>query len=127
MTETTITLPFPPSLNRIWRYSRRNGKPYLAERYKTWKRAADNLYLTQKRRVKRVKGPIDITIVFDAKHSGRCDLDNRPKAVLDWLQRVKLIENDKLVQKLELRWGDAPEGCRVTIRSTLRGIERRAA
>lgn len=113
---TILDLPMPPSVNRIWRYSRQNGKAHLSERYKTWKRVADTYYLAHKRDWQPVHGHFRISLVLDIKHRGRTDIDSRMKALLDWLQRVELIENDSLCDGINVRWGRVSEGCRVEIR-----------
>ena len=115
---TVLDLPFPPSVNRIWRMRKGGGKPYLDTRYQTWKRVADNLYLANKRNWLPVKGNFRATITLDIAHRGRTDLDNRIKALLDWLQRAKIIENDSLCDGLNVKWGRAPDGCRVELRPT---------
>lgn len=129
MTDTIIDLAMPPSVNSIWRHSRSTGKVYLADRYKTWKRDADNRYLAHKRDWLPIKGRFSIVITLDARKQGRSDPDNRVKAALDWLQRVELIENDNLCASLLVRWGRAPEGCRIKLRAIepFRETERRAA
>ena len=111
-----LSLPFPPSLNRIWR-SRRgaNGKPtyYLDRRYETWKRVCDNIIMATRPRPK-VAGHFDITITLhDAKRRG--DADNRAKGVLDVLQRAGVIENDSKADHVSIGWGYAPEGCCIRI------------
>jgi len=58
----------------------------------------------------------EVEFIF-AKHSG--DLDNRIKPLLDWIQRVGLVSNDKLCEKLTAMWGDAPAGVKVRLRPWL--------
>ncbi len=115
-TAVELSLPFPPSVNRIWRSRRgHNGKPtfYLDRRYETWKRVCDNLLMATRPRP-RVTGPFTISITLhEAKRRG--DADNRVKAVLDWLQRGGVIENDSLADTVSISWGYAPEGCCVRI------------
>lgn len=113
---TIINLPLPPSVNRIWRYSRATGKPFISDRYASWKRVADNYYLANKRHWPPVKGHFRAVVTLDAKHR-RGDADNRVKALFDWLQRVEIIENDSLCDGLTVEWGWAPEGCRVHLMS----------
>lgn len=110
----SIALPYPPSLNRLWRHVRGRAKPYLAPRYQTWKRAADNEYMLHKREWKPVAGHFSAAVTLDEKRR-RGDVDNRIKVVLDWLQRVELIENDKFCDAITIRWGHAPEGVRVLL------------
>lgn len=109
-----IDLPFPPSVNRLWRAGR--GRVHASPRYLSWKRAADNLALTQKP-LPKVPGPFRATILLSEAHR-RGDADNLSKAVLDILQRWEVIDNDKLAETVTVRWchrAEAPEGCRVLL------------
>lgn len=108
-----IDCPMPPSVNALWR--RRGGQSsyYLAPRYATWKRVFDSIIMATVPRPKIV-GHFAATITLDeAKRKG--DADNRAKAVLDALQRCAIIENDSLADSVTVRWGFAPEGCRVML------------
>jgi Holliday junction resolvase RusA-like endonuclease len=126
----SLSLPMPPSVNSLWR-SRRIGNKvsvYPSPRYATWKRVADNALLAKgKRRPKGVKGNFEAVVTLnDAKRRG--DADNRMKALMDWLQRSGLIENDSLADKITVGWGPTNgAGCIVTLSPSLRSIERRAA
>lgn len=126
---TNIALPFPPSVNSIWR-SRigKGGKPrfFLDPKYEAWKKASDGAFYAAHPRPKSVAGAFVVSIVLDHGSSLRrlgADVDNRAKAVLDWLQRVKLIEDDKFAEKVTIEWGLAPEGCRVEIEASASSIK----
>jgi Holliday junction resolvase RusA-like endonuclease len=108
-----IDCPMPPSTNALWR--RRNGQKsfYLAPRYATWKRAWDAIIMAMVPRPK-VRGHFAATITLSDKKR-RGDADNRAKAILDALQRCAIIENDSLADSITIRWGFAPEGCRVML------------
>lgn len=118
----TLELPFPPSLNSIWctGKNRRTGKPvtYLDRKYVTWRKEADDLYLTQKR---AFGGPIIgrfcVEIVVDQRrwNKRKSDVDNRIKPVMDFLQRAGVIENDNLCSEVKAWWGAAPTGCVVRL------------
>ena len=113
MSIIVLDLPLPTSTNRIWTNA---GRTRCSEEYKAWKRNAGNLYLTQKRTVKPVRGPFTATIVIsEAKRKKNMDLDNRSKAIFDFLQAMELIENDCLNEGFNMVWGEAPEGCRVYV------------
>lgn len=119
---TTIDLPMPPSVNRIWcSRTGHKGKPqfYLAPRYATWKRTCDNLALANRKKWAPVLGPYRITVTFDRSKT-RADQDNLIKAVNDWLERAGLITNDNLAEKTAIQWGKAPEGCRVVLTAVSR-------
>lgn len=116
-TNITIDLPCPPSVNRIWRANRAGPKRVsISKEYETWKRRADALTLStgQFRGLKMVKGPFEAEIILKRV---RGDLDNRTKGVLDWLQSRGVIVDDKFCERLTVSWGDAPTGCRVTVRA----------
>lgn len=112
---TIIELAMPPSVNSIWRVGR-HGKPYLSKRYKAWKEDADSRYLANKKNWLPIKGHFWAGITLDERKR-RGDVDNRIKALFDWLQRVELIENDNLCDEVAAFWGEAPEGCRVVLRA----------
>lgn len=111
-----IDCMMPPSVNRIWR-SRRgaNGKPsyYLDRRYETWKRTFDTVIMATRPRPK-IAGHFHAYITLN-ELKRRGDADNRAKAVLDALQRCEIIGNDKLADSVTIRWGHAPEGCRIML------------
>lgn len=119
-----VDLPYPPSVNKLWRSTAAISKQrvYLAPSYALWKTAADALLMSERGWTKkRLSGLFEIKIDLcnPAKHP-RGDLDNRIKAVLDYLQRVEVIRNDKDCQRLVAQWvpqEGAPHGCRVTLRA----------
>ena len=127
-----IDLPYPPSVNKIWKSSSAlsQNRVYLAPSYVKWKEHADALLMSQRGwAMHRISGPfsIEIDLCPTGKYP-RGDLDNRIKAVLDFLQRVTVIKNDKDCQRLVVQWVElarAPEGCRATLRPiklTVNGI-----
>lgn len=110
-----LDLPAPPSVNRLWRVSK--STVIKSDIYRRWVKSADEMLLSmaQYRGVKPIPGRFTATIIV--KRS-RIDLDNNSKAVLDYLQSRNFIVNDSLCEELTLRWGDAPTGCRVTVRAS---------
>ena len=120
--EITVDLPFPPSTNRIWRQKR--GGVYTAPAYAAWVKNCDAHILLARASDPRVKahytimGPCEADILLNID-KGIGDLDNRLKAVLDFAQRIELIDNDKLIMQLRAAWVKAswaPVGCRLTLR-----------
>ena len=121
--QVVIDLPYPPSVNRLWRSTAaEKNRVYLSPSYVKWKGAADALLLGSRGwRAKKITGAfhIDISLCPTSQGHPRGDLDNRIKAVLDYLQRIEIIANDKNCQRLLAEWVDlarAPHGCRVTLR-----------
>lgn len=128
--DVVIDLPTPPSVNRIWRANK--AGPYTVSRskeYLSWIRSADALAMStaQFRGLKTVVGKFEAVIVLKRIPG---DLDNRTKGVLDWLQSRGVIVDDKYCERLTVAWGDAPTGCRVTIKplaTTVNDVLRTAA
>lgn len=114
--DIVLDLPAPISVNRLWRAAK-NGV-IKSDRYKFWTRKADHLLieLGQLKGVRSIPGRFTALIV--CKRS-LVDLDNNAKCVLDFLQSRNFIVDDKLCEELTLRWGDAPTGCRVTVKPCL--------
>lgn len=122
--DVVVDLPYPPSVNRLWRATAAHGEQsvYLAPSYVKWKKSADDLLLSSKGwRRPTIKGPFGIDIgLSPAKGQMRGDIDNRVKAVLDFMQRVSVVENDKNCHRLLVEWvsvESAPHGCRVIVRA----------
>jgi Holliday junction resolvase RusA-like endonuclease len=123
-TDFVVDLPYPPSINRIWRSNPRastTGKQvYIAPSYRSWKDQA-SLALLQKRGwiMRRIKGSFSVELALcPPKGHPRGDLDNRIKAVLDFLQQATVIENDKHCQMICAYWAPWSNGfeCRVTVK-----------
>lgn len=113
-----IDLPFPPSVNSIWRGSGRHV--YRSTKYKDWIADAWGCWLCQRatQKEKSIKGYYTLEIIINAPDGRRRDLGNYEKVVSDFLESSHIIDNDCLCQDLHLAWGakeDAPLGVRVVI------------
>jgi Holliday junction resolvase RusA-like endonuclease len=112
--EIVLDLPTPPSVNRLWRSARR--RVFRSKTYLSWIRAADaELMVRRQRPKKRIEGPFEAHVTLSRKVRG--DVDNRVKAVLDFLQSREIIRNDSDCQRLTVERGDAAAGCRLVLRS----------
>ncbi len=96
----TLFLPLPPSANVLWRVNRRTGKPYLNPVYTKWKKQALASLWTQKPAggfPHGFAGEFNVHITVPLAMRG--DVDNRVKAVLDFLQKPAcIIANDSQAQ-----------------------------
>lgn len=114
-----LHLPFPPSSNHAARAGKnpRTGKTqfYSSDEKKQFIKDADALYYQQKPSG-CVKGPFTYHLILneDMRH-GNADGDNRGKYCLDYLQRVGLIENDKLAEGGSWQWGPCEYGAMISI------------
>jgi len=110
MQRYSIDLPFPISVNNLYRVVR--GKPVTSAAYRDWTARADLLGLVQHVGSKKPLKHFEAEIYLDVLQRSKRDLDNYAKGVLDWAQRVNLIHNDRACEALFMRWSDAaPEGC----------------
>jgi Holliday junction resolvase RusA-like endonuclease len=109
----TLALPFPISANRLWRKSR--NVVHISQEYKAWKIEADGWYMQQKQNTDRVTGPFTYHVTLDERRrSVAKDGDNRVKCLLDYLQRVERIVDDKHANGGTWAWGEA-DGCIITV------------
>jgi hypothetical protein len=106
----TLDLPFPVSVNKTRRID-------WSTRHRTasWLRAADSLVLMQKPLLK-APAAFELQLLISEKHDA-IDLDNGIKILIDYLVRIEVIKGDqrKYLRRLVVEWGEAPEGCRVTV------------
>jgi Holliday junction resolvase RusA-like endonuclease len=110
---TELHLPIPPSINR-----RMGNLGNRSPEVQAWFRQADAHYMAVMRTIgPRVLCEFEFDLTIDQTKTGKLDLDNRIKCVLDWLEkRAGLIRNDKDCRKLTVVFGHAPCGCVVRLR-----------
>jgi Holliday junction resolvase RusA-like endonuclease len=109
--KVTITLPFPPSMNRLWK--RGTTGMYRSPRYMSWIRAAGQELELQ--RPGCIAGNYIIVIQLERKDNRNRDADNFLKACSDLLQQHGVIENDALAESVTAMWVPGIKGCRVTL------------
>lgn len=116
-----LVLPFPPSVNSIWKWTRKTV--VRDPGYSAWLRTCDGCVYEQIKRPRQtIKGKYDLRLTLDSSRFGFVDQDNCLKAVNDFLQRAALIENDKNAWHTELFWeqvaffGGKP-GCMVELKA----------
>jgi Holliday junction resolvase RusA-like endonuclease len=118
MTQYTIELPMPPSLNGIWRIVGR--RMHESAGYAAWKKKADGYALMQRVGKLAPLGEFEAEIVLHHCGGRRIDLDNGIKVLLDAAQRWEIIGNDRNCRRLTAWWtsdpNEAPAGCRLILR-----------
>ena len=119
--EIVLDLPFPPSVNTIWRWGKKkHGRVHRSARYIRWMEHADAMVVLNRQYPRhKISGPFQICILLN-EDAGRGDLDNRIKATLDWLQSRDIVLDDKYCRTLMAEWVQperAPKGCSVHLRS----------
>ncbi len=122
MTEIVLNLPFPISVNAIWRSNR--GRVHRSAAYTKWQNEADALLLTQSGwRGKVIPCRFHATLILnEGMMRANADLDNAAKSTVDLAKRLGLIRDDsiKYMRQLLIKLGDdtnAPEGARLILKS----------
>lgn len=104
-----ITLPYPPSTNRLWRAV--NGRNIKSAEYRRWLAEGWRADFAQRQvgetRVS-VSGPYKLTIVADRPDNRRRDLGNLEKPVSDLLVALGVISDDCNAQEITLKWSEKP-------------------
>jgi Holliday junction resolvase RusA-like endonuclease len=105
-------IPKPPSVNRLQGHFGNRSNCVTK-----WAVQADR-WLMAMGQYPHIKGPYELIVALPEKDFGKYDADNRIKVLSDWLQRVQIIENDKLCRELWVRWtASISAGCRVSVRA----------
>lgn len=115
MNAVTLTLPFPPASNNLFANSKSGGR-FKSARYTAW--ATEAGWEAKKQRAGRIEGPYALYIVACRPDARRRDLANLEKAVSDLLVSVGIVEDDRLCQRLDMRWGPAGKTVFVNVIST---------
>jgi crossover junction endodeoxyribonuclease RusA len=111
-----LDLPMPPSANSMWVHA--GQRHYLSKGYKEWGVTCIALGMLHGWHKHQVKGKFTAVIILNRSKARKgSDADNRIKPLLDLLQRLGVVENDKFCEKVSAEWGDAPDGCRVIVES----------
>ncbi|HEY1980726.1 MAG TPA: hypothetical protein VGH13_11615 [Xanthobacteraceae bacterium] len=114
--DIVLDLPAPPSVNRT-----RRVDWSAVRKVKAWHNVANAYVLAAKG---RANSPLKLAKVqrFElrvvlSETLSRIDLDNGLKALIDYLRKIELIEDDspKHMRRLVVEFGMAPFGCRVTV------------
>lgn len=125
-----LDLPFPPSANRLTRHSAKGGKllSYTNPDYASWRKEAEGMFRKQKKTCgEPIKGFFSWFITLDQSRWPRAsDGDNRCKAVVDFLQAVGVVENDKFQTGGAWAWGPV-SGCVVQVRPVTASVLERAS
>ena len=114
MKEIKLILPFPPSVNRLWRTTKSGGMHRSTE-YSSWCKHAEWASVTQIKGQK-ITGKYTLEIVAVRPDKRRRDLGNLEKAVSDLLQKIKVIQDDYLCEDIRLRWAKSGPECLIIVK-----------
>lgn len=132
----SLTLPYPPSANRIWRNV--NGRVLLSRQGRAYRKAVAEV-VTRERLggLVRATDELSVHLVVLPPDNRRRDLDNVRKALLDALTYAGVWPDDSQVRRDSAEFGNVEPGGAVLVtvevqrvgnsRRTNSGEQRRAA
>lgn len=108
---TSITLPWPPSVNAMWRTPNSGplaGRTLLSQEGRNYRKAVQQA-VTEQRPTLFVNRPTRVAVEIEVRMPNRIrrDIDNIPKAVLDGLTHAGVWPDDSCID--DLRVWRAPE------------------
>lgn len=101
---TTLTIPFPPSVNAYWRQFR--GRTIVSARGREYRSAVVAAMIG----TQPIAGPLSVWIVARQPDKRRRDLDNLCKCALDGMKAGGAYEDDSQIHRLLIEWGGYVDG-----------------
>ena len=118
MQSLTLSLPYPLSVNALWRSSRRGGW-YRSKAYREWRKTAGwDIRMQLGALAKDALFPetsIGLKIDVGRPDLRRRDIDNLAKCICDLLQDFNVIQDDSLIEEITIRRFPDIAGCHVTV------------
>jgi len=103
----TLTLPWPPSVNKYWRTFQ--GRMIISAEGRSYRKAVADQVLIQ-RGARHYTGKLRVQIEAFRPDNRRRDLDNLLKAVLDGCTHAGVWEDDSNIVDLRIYWADSVGG-----------------
>lgn len=97
----TIKLPWPPSVNRIWR--RVGNKTILSAEGREFRKTVQGICVINGISGKRIAGRLSVCITANPPDRRKRDIDNLQKAPLDALTHAAVWEDDSQIDELLIR------------------------
>lgn len=115
-----LELPFPPSINRLWRGS--GKRVYRSAEYTNWLEQAQ--WIVAAGRHKPIVGNYEIYVLLRAPDRRRRDLDNFAfKAVSDLLVKTGLVQDDSHAKLIASTWVEEGPGVTIMLQSAREGLD----
>lgn len=109
MEALTLRLPFPPTVNTYWRFTR--SGVLISASGRMFRANAIGAVIEQlKRMPKPMTGPVRITLELSPPDNRRRDLDNYLKAIFDSLTHAGVWKDDSQIKKMNIEWADVVKG-----------------
>lgn len=104
---TTLTLPWPPSVNRYWRHpstGRLAGRHLISTDGRKYREQVAAMTMLQTDA--HYTGSLTVDITANRPDNRRRDLDNLLKAILDSLTHAGIWGDDSQISDLRIKWGE---------------------
>lgn len=110
---TEIELPWPPSVNHVWR--RVGSKTILSADGRKYRETVGQHCLIRKIAGARISGRLSVKILVNPPDRRRRDIDNLTKVPLDALTHAGVWDDDSQIDELYIRRNAITAGGRITI------------
>lgn len=110
---TEIELPWPPSVNHVWR--RVGSKTLLSAQGRAYREAVGQHCLMHKIANTRLSGRLSVKILVNPPDRRRRDIDNLTKVPLDALTHAGVWDDDSQIDELYIRRNAVTSGGSITI------------
>ena len=107
MKKFSINLPYPPSMNTMWRNFR--GRTVLSKAGRQFRTDVQDLII-ETNAPKFGASKLKITMILRPRDKRKMDIDNRIKAALDALEHAGVFDDDFQVDHLEMIRGEPLKG-----------------
>lgn len=113
MERLIINLPYPPTVNALFRNVPGKGR-VKTKRYLQWSRVASNEIMAQRVAfpVNKIEGPFEVHITLDANRKG--DIDNYVKAIIDVIVNMDVVDDDRHLKRFTVEAGTV-DGAQVCV------------
>ena len=112
----SIELPWPPSVNRVWRNIK--GKTLLSAEGRSYRELVGQRCLIKRIAGKRLAGRLSVKILVNPPNKIRRDIDNLAKVPLDALTHAAVWLDDSQIDELYIRRDEIKKGGFITIQIT---------
>ena len=109
----SIELPWPPSVNRVWRNIK--GKTLLSAEGRSYRELVGQHCLIKRIAGKRLAGRLSVKILVNPPNKIRRDIDNLAKVPLDALTHAAVWLDDSQIDELYIRRNAIAPGGSITI------------
>lgn len=95
-----LTIPYPPSANRLWVRARKGMR--MSDQYRIWINEA--LWTIKAQRPGKIDGPYKLAIHAPRPDKRARDIDNLIKPISDALECAGVVRNDSDCEMVTARW-----------------------